>query len=374
MSELPRGKLSPEEHEKIYSVIKAEFLANTEPQRRPVAIVTGGQPGSGKSGLTSEASAELSARGGFVLADADKLRGYHPMYAELQRQDDRTAANLTHADCGAWAGRLQRDAVLGMRNVIIDQTSRDPAALERLANGLHGNGYRVELRVMAVNEAVSEQRVLTRYESQKAVSGAGRFSTKDKHDEAYAGLVKTMEAVDAKRLVDAVRVYDKDLRRIHENQLQGPGKEWAAAPGAAKALQDERSRPLTLQEKRELADNYAALAEMIHRPSRKATPEEKALIDQKHGAAVNAAAAEMFRQRSAKETVEAYPQTAGAYAFLEAVRQQNARLHGEQYRAAVEESLRKQLATSIEKGGYPKVNVREIRQERSSGPEPGQER
>ena len=91
---------------------------------------------------------------------------------------------------------LLRDGVEGLRNIIIDQTSRDPEALAKMTVGLRQAGYRVELHVMAVAAAVSEQRIHERYEGQKEASGFGRFSTKDKHDEAYAGVHASVGAAE----------------------------------------------------------------------------------------------------------------------------------------------------------------------------------
>jgi len=97
-------KLSAEQHDRLYRKIERDYLPRAQPQDDPRAIITGGQPGAGKSGITSSAQAELAADGGYVLIDADKLRPRHPDYFRLVAEDDRTAANKTHADAGAWAG------------------------------------------------------------------------------------------------------------------------------------------------------------------------------------------------------------------------------------------------------------------------------
>jgi len=103
-------RLPTAEHEAVYADIERKYLPRAHPQERPRAIITGGQPGSGKSGITSAAQAELAGQGGYVLVDADKLRDRHRDYQRLMQEDDRTAANETHANAGAWAGRLYRAA------------------------------------------------------------------------------------------------------------------------------------------------------------------------------------------------------------------------------------------------------------------------
>ena len=177
-----QNKLGAELHESIYAAqIAARYLPRSKPQEHPTAVITGGQPGSGKSSLTAIALSQFRDSG-YVLVDADKLRPFHPDYRRLMLTDDRNAANRTHADCGPWANRLLHDGVQGRRNIIIDQTSRDPEALAKMTAGLRQAGYRIELHVMAVPTAVSEQRIHERYEGQKEASGFGRFSTQDKHD------------------------------------------------------------------------------------------------------------------------------------------------------------------------------------------------
>ncbi|RDH41814.1 zeta toxin family protein [Zooshikella ganghwensis] len=67
--------LPKEIHDNIFeNEIKPFHLAKSQTQEKPLAIITGGQPGSGKSGITSEA-----------------------------KKDDIQAANLTHQDASQWA-------------------------------------------------------------------------------------------------------------------------------------------------------------------------------------------------------------------------------------------------------------------------------
>lgn len=235
-------KLSKQMHEAIYSEIKSHYLPKSHPQQAPQAVITGGQPGSGKSSLAIMAVARFGARGGAVLVDADKLRARHPNYKALMENNDKMAADLTHADCGAWAQRLLRDGVEGRRNLVIDQTSRDPAAMEVITNELHRAGYQIELHLMAVPAAISEQRIHQRYENQKAINGYGRFSNKDKHDQAYAGLELTLASVEENKQVDRVYIYNKNANSLYENR-QEQGR-WINPPGALEAMQRERNRPM----------------------------------------------------------------------------------------------------------------------------------
>jgi len=269
-------QLDPERHEAIYAgQIAARYMPKSRPQEHPCAVITGGQPGSGKSGITALAIERFRASG-YVLVDADKMRPYHPDYQKLMRADDRTAANLTHPDCGPWSTRLLRDGAAGRRNLIIDQTSRDPAALARMAQALRQVGYRVELHVMAVSPAASQLRIHQRYEGQRGQDGFGRFSTKDKHDEAFAGVAETVAAVETGRQVDRLCLYDHNVEPIYDNQLEQG--QWRQPPRARQALDAERARPMTLAESLQLALDYGRLVGQLNSPRRNATQAEKAAM------------------------------------------------------------------------------------------------
>lgn len=246
-----------EAHEEIYASIQAYYLAKSAPQTNPRAIITGGQPGSGKSRITSDAAVEFSTQGGFVLVDADKLRRFHPNYSNLLREDDTNAADLTHPDASGWARKLRRAGQEGRRNLIIDQTSKDPVVLNALANQLRSDGYTVELRVIAVSSLISEQRIHARYEQQKLTDGYGRFATKDSHDLAYTELPNSVESAELNKSVDSIKLYDKDHQLIYSNKVING--HWTRTPEAKDVLVQERERPLSNEERNEYIRGYEKL-------------------------------------------------------------------------------------------------------------------
>lgn len=350
-------QLSPEEHELYYREIEQKYLPKSEPQENPRAIITGAQPGSGKSGLTDRAKDELRGQGGFALIDADKLRGYSPHLKQALQENDREAANLTHADAGKWASRFALVAAQHRRNLIIDQTSKDPAALSETASRLRSAGYGIELRVLAVNPLVSQQRIHMRYETQKANIGHGRFSTQENHDAAYAGLIKSVQAMEQGRGVDAISVYDKNHNKIFPPQeREGQGN---ALDGATEALRKERERPLSRQEWQELSDGYDKLSSMLEAPERAATADEKRVIAKLGEVAKNGLAAEIYRSADQAEVIKTHPELAGAYAAEEAIRKKvNADGLSPDQAAVAMTRARQNIASSIEAGRIPSVSIR----------------
>ncbi|UQA91471.1 zeta toxin family protein [Streptomyces halobius] len=120
--------------------------------------------------------------------------------------------------------------------------------------------YRVEVIALAVPEAVSQLGVLDRY-LRLADEGRVRYVSWENHDRCAAGLLTSLEAVEAEHLADRVVV----LRRaaaaagpaLYDNTLD-PAGQWRRPTGAARAVRAERARPWTAQEtglfRRQLAD------------------------------------------------------------------------------------------------------------------------
>jgi len=297
-------ELDGQSHERVYEKIARHYLPKSLPQEQPCAVITGGQPGAGKSGITA-ITMERFRESGYVLVDADKMRPYHSSYLDLIAKDDKNAANLTHPDSAKWAQRLMRDGVAGRRNIIIDQTSRDPVAMANITQSLKQAGYRVELHVMAVSEKVSEQRIYQRYEDMRESGGFGRFSTKDKHDEAYIGVARTVASVEAGKQVDRLCLYDHTVQAIYDNRIENG--QWQKEPVALKTLEQERNRPMTLQERKEYLAGFNTLANQLAKPERQASKQEIHHIENLRQQAKISLAAEVFRQESPEKAVQKFP-------------------------------------------------------------------
>ncbi len=63
---MPR-ELSSDDLERVYRHVEADVLTHSTRQDHPVAVLLGGQPGSGKTALSGLAVHELAAHGGVVV-------------------------------------------------------------------------------------------------------------------------------------------------------------------------------------------------------------------------------------------------------------------------------------------------------------------
>lgn len=351
-------RLTEEEHERIFQTdIKPDLFAKAVRSEQPTAVIFGGQPGAGKSAALDQAVDELAGKGGSVQIIGDDLRAYHPKYAQLMIEDDRTAAFYTDRDSGRWVEKSIAFAKAEGINVVIEGTFRNPEVVANTMTGFKEAGYQVDARVLAVNEKFSEQGILQRYEAQKADRGTGRMTTPEAHAAAYQGLPVTLARVEDEKLADKITVMRRGAEVIYSNRLV-EGR-WEKELGAVAAVQAERARPFSLEEKAALADSYAKLVERVNKPERNATSEERSRVTGLEAEARNSHKAEVFRRVPQDQAIAKYPDLAGPYAVVAAAGQAAAGVQVHKDRETVTAMVRNQVAGAIENGRVPEAKLRE---------------
>ena len=298
------SQLSLEAHQRIFEgEIAPELFAGAAPVARPVAVIFGGQPGAGKSALVDAAVQEFTRRGGCVPIVGDELRAYHPRYWTLLRVDDKTAALSTDHDTGQWVEKAIAHAQTRRFNIVVEGTMRDQEKVAATMTGLRAAGYEIDARALAVNERLSWQGVLQRYENQKLDRGTGRMTTERAHRAGYEGLPVSLERIEREGLADRLTLYRRGGVPIYANQAKNG--EWMNAPTGRDALEGERARPLTLDELREHATGFDRLAMLLARPERQATDAEIGHVERLRREARDelAATAERAEQSQVKATI-----------------------------------------------------------------------
>lgn len=363
-------RLTEEQHQAIFEQdIKPVLFAGARPVERPVAVIFGGQPGAGKSAAVEAAKEELGPRGGAVEIIGDDLRGFHPHYARLMADDDKTAAFYTDRDTGRWVEKAIAEARAQRINVVIEGTMRDGAKVAATMESLRAADYFIDARALAVNARLSEQGILQRYENQKADRGVGRLTTAEAHQAAYDGMLQTLDRIERDKLADRVTIYRRGAEAIHGNALENG--QWAQEPQARAMVEAERARPMTMQERRDYAKGFDDLAGMLAKPSRQASAAEVSRVAELQRQARAMVAAEVFRQESPEQAMRQHPELAPAYGAIQAI-EAKAKAEGldPQQRALVMARVHENAARSIERGHVPDVQVIEKEQARDSRREP----
>jgi hypothetical protein len=349
-------RLSEADHEAIFQTyIKPQVFAFARPVERPTAIIFGGQPGAGKSRSVDAAVEDLEEKGGAVQIIGDELRGYHPAYATLLGRNDKTAAFYTDRDTGKWVEKCIAHAKSERFNVVIEGTMRNDEVVARTMRDFRDAGYTIDARALAVNFLLSEQGIFQRYENQKLDRGTGRMTTEQAHRAAYDGMPVSIERIERDGLADTLTLYRRGGEQIYRNELvQGA---WKNPPRAREALEAERVRPMTLQERRDYAAAYEQLAELQARPERQPSDAERSILAMHRERAKNMVRAETFRQSAAKDVLAVFPDLAGAYEAQAAIDARlSARSMSAGKRAELSERGRQYIASRIERGRTPDVS------------------
>lgn len=146
-------------HKRLIDDLRDKTVCAKSLYKRPVAVLTGGAPGSGKSSFIREEAPWLLDADKFMHIDADAMREKLPEYAGWN-------ATLTHEEAGVLVkAALKEIAQPCKRNVLYDGTMNNLRKYNELVDTLEGMGYDVYIIYMDIPKAVSKERVLKRYQS-----------------------------------------------------------------------------------------------------------------------------------------------------------------------------------------------------------------
>ncbi len=241
--DLERYRLRSALHEQIFRTeIVPERLEPVAPQQHPVVVFIGGQPGAGKTATTDMIKHTMGLHGPVAHVCGDFYKPYHPDYSRLMDEDERTAGAYTRLDTRLWHGAAEDWARARGCHTVAETALADPDEFRRAATAFRAAGFRVEVAVLAVPEALSRLGIVARYLEQAAVHGRGRFVATSNHDACYRGIPETMAAIEAQRLADKVIVFRRGAVVV-DSAERGPDGDWLGTPKLKNAVMAERSRP-----------------------------------------------------------------------------------------------------------------------------------
>lgn len=143
-------KLPSSQHSQIYQKIESIYFAGKSSVPNPQVIISGGQPGAGKSRLISLSRTKFPD-GNVVVINGDVLRNYHPKAQEMQRAGDKDFAANTDADAREWTRQLLQSAVERKLNIIFESTMRDHGPISKTMEKLKEEGYHITTKVIATH-------------------------------------------------------------------------------------------------------------------------------------------------------------------------------------------------------------------------------
>jgi hypothetical protein len=190
----------------------------------------------------------LNDRGGFAELDSDLYKPYHPQYDELMRRDDTLMAAYIGPDSWAWLAQAHQYVREHQVNVLKPETGQDSRGAVANLRAYREAGFRVEVMVLAVPAAMSNQGILSRYYEQVLDRGHGRLTVQANADRAYAGVLDLAGLIDSDRLADEAGVFRRgEATPRYGNALNAAGQ-WQATPALRAAIETERARAWTAEE------------------------------------------------------------------------------------------------------------------------------
>lgn len=213
MHTTPKGKYT-NDRQVLHTKIIAEELSDNTCIRReaPIAILTGGLPGSGKSTFIRK-NRDWMTNPAIFKIDADEVRAKLPEYqgwnAPQTHQESRDIVNQLIEKIGANGCSF---------DVIYDGTMNKAEKYGPLIKKLKEEGYQVFVLYMKVDKATSMKRAMGRY--QKSGRYVPRFVIEEAAENGLAAFNEIKKMVDGYVLVDGVtqKVLEKGGKEIPKDR------------------------------------------------------------------------------------------------------------------------------------------------------------
>lgn len=202
--------LTKEEFYNFYYDAKELLFSNHTPSnnRSPIAILTGGQPGAGKSGIVIKSRLDFEKNGiNPVILDGDSYRGLYPNAKKIATEQPDKYAEITDKATGEVMRRLIAYSIDSGYDFIREGTLNSAEIVDQLLQS--PKNYKVIIRLLATCREESILSCFERYILMKEKTGIGRFITIQSHDKRYEQFPKTAKEQEEKGV--QIEVYERGI-------------------------------------------------------------------------------------------------------------------------------------------------------------------
>lgn len=205
---LKKYKLSDQEHDYYYEIIKRFYLQDKLPVENPIAVIIGGQTGAGKSGLIGY-STEMFEDNNVIIINSDEIKPFHPHGEEIARNYPKLYTKITDQESNTWTSKLFEELRREKYNIIFEGTMKNNRIADESITELQELGYTVVVRGLAVCDLESRMSVLERYEGQVNYKGWGRLVVTEHHNQTYEGMPRTINYIEENDKYDVLEIYSR---------------------------------------------------------------------------------------------------------------------------------------------------------------------
>lgn len=189
------GKYHPEFCRLLAKQKMKQVSSNIDESRRPIAIITGGQPGAGKSMLLPKYQRYLKENFGIdaVLNNADFYRFCVPGSYRIAEDFPESASRITDPVVKTMRKNLIQEAIDQKQSIIVENTLGDTIMLDMLQqSGTHD----ILIALMAVPREESLLSDFERYIKMKDSCDVARLVSIEAHDKRFYALDQIIKKIE----------------------------------------------------------------------------------------------------------------------------------------------------------------------------------
>lgn len=181
----------------------------------PQAILLAGQPGAGKTELSSMMSLRLG--GDAALINGDDYRRYHPNYRELFSQYGSDAVGLISPFSNAVVERMIDEFSNRRFHLVIEGTGRTLEVPSRTSELLSKKGYTVELSVIATRPEISLISTMKRFYKIHESGTIPRATAVSSHDFVVKSLPGNLDTLCRVSAISRISIWSREQTLLFDS-------------------------------------------------------------------------------------------------------------------------------------------------------------
>ena len=158
-----------EQYEEIYRQIFYDVTKDLKPVENPVALVIGGQPGSGKTTMFLKMKKE-TYNNNIAQLDNDFFRKYHPNYHKLYEKYKKEVGTYTNEFVSKLIDRLAEDLAANNYNFSVESSFRNAETVTWLHDLLKNTPYSLNVILVSTPKEIAWESVKKRYNDMKEIA------------------------------------------------------------------------------------------------------------------------------------------------------------------------------------------------------------
>lgn len=207
--------------EKIFPTVWNDLLENRHitPQDKPLGIVLGGVPGSGKSILIEKIEKELNKN--IIPINGDDFRIYHPNFKEIYAEHKGDFPKYTSEFSNKMVERVIEEAIKNKFNIVVEGTFRDPNVPIGTLSKFEEQGYNTRAMIIATDKNIAWESTINRYNQDLENGFYARKVDKSSFENVAANLAKNTKIVLDSGKASLLEVYSRE-DKLFDSRINNP--------------------------------------------------------------------------------------------------------------------------------------------------------